>query len=50
MLYFVESQCPVCLKKWTEGDKTLTISCKHTFHATCILPWFEKVRNLNCND
>lgn len=31
-------QCAVCLED-VESDNQHTLSCNHTFHATCLVPW-----------
>lgn len=41
-LHEPESSCPICLKVFAIGEAAKKLDCKHTFHSTCILPWFEK--------
>ena len=38
--FFYECKsCSVCLEEYISNDKLLILSCKHTFHKACIVPW-----------
>lgn len=32
----LSSECPVCFNDFAQGDEVVTLSCQHTFHASCI--------------
>ena len=34
--------CPICLEKLGQGDDTSSLSCGHSFHATCVYRWFDR--------
>ena len=34
-----DSPCPICLKEILKQEKTLTLSCRHSFHPECINEW-----------
>ncbi|GBP05480.1 E3 ubiquitin-protein ligase RNF181 [Eumeta japonica] len=38
-------QCPVCLKKFSNGEKVKLMPCEHSFHSTCILTWLNKTNS-----
>lgn len=50
-----DEKCSICLKPNEDNDDTdpaanlfKVLPCLHEFHATCILPWLEKViKNIN---
>lgn len=42
----VDSECPVCLSVFAEGEEVKQLSsCKHSFHATCIALWLDSHSN-----
>ena len=34
--------CSICLEDFTEEDIVITMTCKHTFHESCLTDWFIK--------
>jgi hypothetical protein len=38
----VGSTCAICLGYLKSTEKVLDLPCAHTFHAHCILEWFER--------
>lgn len=37
----VDDDCVICLEKKSSTNITI-LSCRHSFHSTCITKWFEK--------
>jgi hypothetical protein len=36
------NDCPICLEQYIKKDKTIELSCNHTFHSKCIKEWINK--------
>ena len=34
-LPFEQTDCPICMEPYAEGDKLVKLNCGHVFHATC---------------
>ena len=41
---YAVNECAICLDSM--NTQTLTISCGHTYHSSCLLNWFEY--NMTC--
>lgn len=37
-----DGSCPICLKKFEDGELESYLPCKHGFHVDCLLPWLKK--------
>ena len=35
-----ELSCAICVTNYRKGDKVFFLPCSHTFHTSCIMPWF----------
>ncbi|KAH7429715.1 hypothetical protein KP509_09G062700 [Ceratopteris richardii] len=33
------AQCHVCRSGFKDGQMTIDLPCRHTFHSKCIIPW-----------
>ena len=38
-----ETCCPICLVEMNEGERVITLDCKHTYHVECICRWTKRV-------
>lgn len=39
-----DEKCTICLKPNTDDEEMFKVlTCRHSFHNTCILPWLERV-------
>ncbi|KAL1531443.1 RING-type E3 ubiquitin transferase [Salvia divinorum] len=36
-----KEQCVICCAEFKNGDKVITLACKHVFHSKCIIKWLE---------
>tara|TARA_B100000902_G_C27173972_1_gene845353 strand:+ start:145 stop:774 length:630 start_codon:yes stop_codon:yes gene_type:complete len=34
--------CVICIEKYKDGDKILSLNCNHSYHKECISPWIKK--------
>ena len=41
-----EPHCSICLSEYEEGDKLVSLPCKHVYHEDCVSSWTE--RNTRC--
>lgn len=37
-----DTECPICLEKYQDGDVQLILPCSHIFHEKCALHWLKK--------
>lgn len=37
--------CPTCLEEYDAENPSIITKCKHHFHLSCILEWFERSNN-----
>lgn len=45
--FFTEDDvCPICLEEYDAENPCIITNCKHNFHLSCMLEWFE--RSSNC--
>lgn len=35
----IESQCPICMEEFEEGEAIMKVSCSHIFHDHCYKDW-----------
>lgn len=35
-------ECSICLTQFNQSDDIVELSCKHTFHRSCVLRWFRE--------
>lgn len=46
--------CTICLEDFTLESEVITLSCRHTFHLTCLKNWLSQIllnpKCPNCND
>jgi hypothetical protein len=35
-------ECSICLIQFDQSDDVVELSCKHTFHRSCVLRWFRE--------
>ena len=40
--FMMEKSCPICMKSYIITDIIKGLTCKHTFHKSCIEQWLEK--------
>jgi len=38
----IDTECPICLKKFDIDDEFIKLRCRHGFHSACLIPWLEK--------
>ena len=36
-----DKECTICVNTFTKGEVIRILKCKHIFHDSCILPWFD---------
>lgn len=41
----LETECPICLKKFEQDDELTLLPCDHEFHNQCVVAWLEKAAN-----
>ena len=39
-----KEKCDVCQMEYESRDQTITLPCRHLFHAACIKQWFKENR------
>lgn len=36
--------CGICISDFQPGQECIILGCQHSFHKSCILPWFKQTR------
>ena len=41
----LDTECPICLKKFVQDDELTLLPCDHEFHTQCVQTWLNKSSN-----
>ena len=41
----LSEECAVCMSNFEVHDELIMMTCRHLFHESCLLPWFEEKNN-----